>query len=232
MSEKFVFAVPAKGRLMDQSLEMLAKTGLAPRRAGSERGYRGEIEGLDGIEVAFVSASEIVHYLKSGQAHLGITGEDLVRENIIEGDERVEIVRRLGFGHAEVVVAVPQCWIDVRGMADLQKIAFAFRHAHGRRLRVATKYVNLTRRFFLAKGVSDYRIVESLGATEGAPASGAADLIVDIRTTGATLKANGLRVLGDGILLRSQASLVASRCAAWTANARAAQREILGRLGV
>jgi ATP phosphoribosyltransferase len=232
MSEGFVLAVPAKGRLMEQSLELLAKAGLRPRKAGSERGYRGEIEGLDGVEVAFVSASEIVQYLKTGQAHLGITGEDLVRENILDSDQRVEILRRLGFGHAEVVVAVPQCWIDVRRMADLQEIAFAFRRAHGRRLRVATKYVNLTRRFFLAKGVSDYRIVESLGATEGAPASGAADLIVDIRTTGATLKANGLKVLGDGIILRSQASLVASRSAAWTPNARAAHKEILDRLAV
>jgi len=230
MSEKFVFAVPAKGRLMEQSMELLAQAGVRPRKVGSERGYRGEIAGLDGVEVTFVSASEIIQHLKTGQAHLGITGEDLVRENIIEADERVEILRRLGFGHAEVVVAVPQCWIDVRRMADLQEIAYAFRRAHGRRLRVATKYVNLTRRFFLAKGVSDYRIVESLGATEGAPASGAADLIVDIRTTGATLKANGLKVLGDGIILRSQASLVASRSAAWTADARAAQNEILARL--
>ena len=230
MSEKFVFAVPAKGRLMEQSMELLAKAGVRPRKVGSERGYRGEIVGLDGVEVAFVSASEIIQHLKSGQAHLGITGEDLVRENITEADERVEILRRLGFGHAEVVVAVPQCWIDVRGMADLQEIAYAFRRAHGRRLRVATKYVNLTRRFFLAKGVSDYRIVESLGATEGAPTSGAADLIVDIRTTGATLKANGLKVLADGIILRSQASLIASRSAVWTTDARAAQNEILARL--
>jgi ATP phosphoribosyltransferase len=230
MSEKLVFAVPAKGRLMEQSLELLAKAGLGPRKAGSERGYRGEIEGLDDVEVVFVSASEIVQYLKTGQVHLGITGEDLVRENIIDADGRVEILRHLGFGHAEVVVAVPQCWIDVRRMADLQEIALSFPPAHGRRLRIATKYVNLTRRFLLAKGVSDYRIIESLGATEGAPASGAADLIVDIRTTGATLKANGLKVLGDGIILRSQASLVASRSAAWTPDTRAAQKEILARL--
>jgi ATP phosphoribosyltransferase len=230
MSDKLVFAVPAKGRLMEKSIEVLVKAGLPPRKSGSERGYRGEIDGLHGVEVTFVAASEIVQYLKTGQVHLGITGEDLVRENMSDVDERVEILRRLGFGRADVVVAVPQCWIDVRRVADLQPVAFAFRHAHGRRLRVATKYVNLARRFFLAKGVSDYRVVESLGATEGAPASGAADLIVDIMTTGATLKANGLKPLEDGIILRSQASLLASRLAAWTPDVRAAQQEILGRL--
>jgi ATP phosphoribosyltransferase len=126
---------------------------------------------------------------------------------------------------------VPQCWIDVRCMADLQAIAASFRHVHGRRIRVATKFVNLTRRFLLAKGVSDYRIVESLGATEGAPASGAADLIVDITSTGATLRANGLKALADGLILRSEACLVASRPAAWTSKGRAAQNEILARLG-
>jgi ATP phosphoribosyltransferase len=230
MSDRLVFAVPAKGRLMEKSVEVLAKAGLSPRKARNERGYRGAFDGLHGVEVAFVSASEIVQYLKTGQVHLGITGEDLVRENMSDGDERVEILRRLGFGRADVVVAVPQCWIDVRRVADLQAVSFAFRRAHGRRLRVATKYVNLTRRFFLTKGVSDYRIVESLGATEGAPASGAADLIVDIMTTGATLRANGLKPLGDGIILRSEASLFASRSAAWTPDVRASQREILERL--
>jgi ATP phosphoribosyltransferase len=232
MSDKLVFAVPAKGRLMEKSVEVLAKAGLPPRKARSERGYRGEIDGLHGVEVTFVPASEIVQHLKTGQVHLGITGEDLVREHVIDTDERVEILRGLGFGRADVVVAVPQCWIDVRRVADLQAVSVAFRHAHGRRLRVATKYVNLTRRFFLAKGVSDYRIVESLGATEGAPASGAADLIVDIMTTGATLKANGLKALGDGIILRSQAGLYASRSAEWTPPVCAAQREILARLAV
>jgi ATP phosphoribosyltransferase len=231
MIDKLVFAVPAKGRLMEQSIELLAKAGLQPRKMGSERGYRGEIEGLNGVEVAFIAASEIAHTLKAGQVHLGITGEDLVRETISDADERVEILKPLGFGHADVVVAVPQCWIDVRRMADLQAIALPFRRVHHRRLRVATKYVNLTRRFFLAKGVTDYRIVESLGATEGAPASGAADLIVDITTTGATLRANGLKVLGDGTILRSQANLFASRWAEWTPELRAAQIEIMARFG-
>lgn len=230
MSENLIFAVPSKGRLMDQTAEALGKKGLVLRKNGSDRGYRGEIEGMGGIEVAFVSASEIAHYLKSGRAHLGITGEDLIREYIIDADKRVELLQPMGFGRADVVVAVPACWIDIRTMAHLQAVASGFRRNHERRLRVATKYTNLTRRFFQTKGVSDYRIVESLGATEGTPATGAADLIVDITTTGSTLKANGLKVLEDGVILRSQANLVASRVADWSDTARAARYQLLARL--
>lgn len=230
MSDNLIFAVPSKGRLMEQTADALAKAGLNLRKTGSNRGYRGEIEALEGVEVAFVSSSEIVHYLKSGQAHLGITGEDLIREYIIDAEERVELLQPLGFGHADVVVAVPACWIDIRTMSHLQSMAPAFRRMHERRLRVATKYTNLTRRFFKSKGVGDYRIVESLGATEGTPSSGAADLIVDITTTGATLKANGLKVIDDGVILRSQANLVASRQVEWTPTARAARHRILAQL--
>jgi ATP phosphoribosyltransferase len=143
---------------------------------------------------------------------------------------QVELLTPLGFGYATVVVAVPQAWIDVRDMSDLDEVAAGMRTRHGRRLRVATKYVNLTRRFFAEKGVADYRIVESLGATEGAPASGGADLIVDITTTGATLAANGLKVVEDGIILRSQANLAASRQASWGAAERETARGILDRI--
>jgi ATP phosphoribosyltransferase len=136
----------------------------------------------------------------------------------------------LGFGHANVVVAAPKAWIDVRTMADLDDVAQAFRAKRGERMRVATKYVNLTRRFFAEHGVADYRIVESLGATEGAPASGSAELIVDITTTGATLAANALKPLDDGIILRSQATLIASLAAHWGSNARQAARDILARI--
>ena len=131
----------------------------------------------------------------------------------------------LGFGHANVVVAVPQAWIDVHGMADLDDVATAFRLKHDRKMRVATKYVNLTRAFFSTHGITDYRIVESSGATEAAPAAGTAELIVDITTTGATLAANGLKVIEDGVILRSQANLVAARAATWGATrARACAR--------
>jgi ATP phosphoribosyltransferase len=229
MNGKLVLALPSKGRIMEECNAVLARAGLAIIRNGPARGYKGEIEGLPGVEVAFVSSSEIAQLLRSGAAHLGITGEDLIRESMEDADERVRFLHGLGFAQADVVVAAPACWLDVRRMADLEEMAQAFRRLHGRRVRVATKYMNLTRRFFAQKGVTGYRIVESLGATEGTPAAGLAELIVDITTTGATLKANGLKVLDDGVVLRSQATLVASRAAPWTAELAALEAQIAGR---
>ena len=216
-TDKLIFAVPSKGRLMEQTIEVLAMRGLTLRKTGNARGYRGAFDELPEIEVAFVSASEIAAHVKSGTVHVGVTGEDLIREQIPDADAKVEFISQLGFGHADVVIAVPDFWIDVATMADIDTMALPFRRQHGRSLRVATKYINLTRRFFAANGVTDYRIVESLGATEGTPAAGTADLIVDITSTGATLRDNGLRILDDGVILRSQANLVVSKSAPWTA---------------
>jgi ATP phosphoribosyltransferase len=227
-----VLAVPSKGRLMEQTAELLAKAGLTLRKTGHARGYQGEIVELPGVDVLYVSASEIAATLKSGRAHIGVTGEDLVRETMADADERVRFLRKLGFGHADVVVAVPQFWIDVATMADLEVAAIAFRRAHSRSMRVATKYLNLTRRYFAEKGLTDYRIVESLGATEGTPAAGTAELIVDITSTGETLKANGLRILDDGVILESEANLVEAKGADWTPAAKAARAEIGRRLGL
>ncbi len=151
-----------------------------------------------GAEVVYLSAAEIAGNLAQGLIHFGVTGEDLVRETMPDADKRVLLVDGLGFGQANVVVAVPQAWIDVRSMEDLDDVATAFHTKRGKRMRVATKYVNLTRNFFASHGIADYRIVESAGATEGAPATGAAELIVDITTTGSTLAANGLKVIDDG----------------------------------
>ena len=215
MSGPLVLAVPAKGRLQQNAEAFFARSGLNLIKPRGARDYRGTIEGLDGVEVAYLSASEITGQLAQGAVHLGITGEDLVREMIPDADSRVVMISALGFGNANVVTAVPQAWIDVRTMADIDDVATAFRHHHGRKMRVATKYVNLTRGFFSNCGIVDYRIVESSGATEGAPSAGSAELIVDITTTGATLAANGLKVVEDGTILRSQANLVAARTAAW-----------------
>jgi len=226
---KLILALPSKGRLMDQCNAALAKAGLTIVRAGPARGYKGEIEGWPGVEVNFVSSSEIAQLLKTGAAHLGVTGEDLIREAMADADERVRFLEGLGFGRADVVVAVPACWLDVRRMADLEEMSLRFRKVHGRRVRVATKYMNLTRRYFSQTGVTGYRIVESLGATEGTPAAGLAELIVDITTTGATLTANGLKVLDDGVILKSQASLVASRAADWSAELSALEAQIAAR---
>jgi ATP phosphoribosyltransferase len=176
------------------------------------RSYRARIEGRADIEVAFLSASEIAGEVGQGAVDLGVTGEDLLRENLADWESRVEIAARLGFGHADVVVAVPDMWLDVESMADLDDVAADFRQRHGRRLRIATKYWRLTQQFFSQKhGIQVYRIVESLGATEGAPTAGSADIIVDITSSGSTLRANRLKVLGDGVILRSQACLAASR---------------------
>lgn len=223
-------AVPSKGRLQEQANSFFARAGLDVVQARGSRDYRGALAQMPGVEIAFLSAADIVAQLAEGRAHLGVTGEDLVRESLPNADAQLELLSPLGFGHASVVVAVPQAWIDVRTMADLEDVAGAFRHKRGERMRVATKYVNLTRRAFAAHGIGDYRVVESLGATEGAPAAGQAELIVDITTTGATLRANGLKVLEDGVLLRSQANLVASCAAQWGPAARESARAILARI--
>ena len=206
-----IFAIPSKGRLMEQAAKRFEEAGLTIARNGSDRLYRGTLEGLDGVDIAFLSASEIASSLKDGKIDLGITGEDLLREAIAPNDPLTEVYARLGFGPANVVVAVPESWRDVATMADLDEVSEGFYARHGRRLRVATKYINLTRRFFAEKGVAGYRIVQSLGATEGAPAAGTAEAIVDITTTGATLKANRLKVLDDGLILKSEAVLAGRR---------------------
>ncbi len=226
MTTPFVLAIPSKGRLQEKTDAFFASAGLAMVQPRGAREYRGTLAGIDNVEIAYLSASEIASQLARGAVHLGVTGEDLVRESIADADSRVALIEPLGFGSANVVVAAPQSWIDVHSMADLDDVATEFRAQHNRRMRVATKYINLTRNFFAANGIVDYRIVESAGATEGAPAAGTAELIVDITTTGATLAANGLRVIEDGVILRSQANLVASRAACWTAEARETARVI------
>jgi ATP phosphoribosyltransferase len=199
--------IPSKGRLMEATEALFGKAGFAFARSGSDRLYRGQLGGVDGIDIAFLSASEIAGSLKDGKIDLGVTGEDLLRETLKPDDERVDVLQRLSFGPADVVVAVPEAWFDVARMSDLDEVSEGFYQRHGRRLRVATKYLNLTRRFFAGKGVTGYRIVESLGATEGAPAAGTAEAIVDITTTGSTLVANHLKILDDGVILKSEAVL-------------------------
>ncbi len=205
-------ALPSKGRMKDDASVIFSRAGLNIVAVGNDRSYRGRIEGRDDIEIAFLSASEIAREVGNGSVDFGVTGEDLVREEWADGDARIEFCARLGFGHADVVVAVPEIWADVDSMADLGDVAADFRARHGRRLAIATKYWRLTQQFFSSlHGIQLYRIVESLGATEGAPAAGSADIIVDITTTGSTLKANHLKILDDGIILKSQACLVRAR---------------------
>lgn len=230
MSGSLVVAVPSKGRLQENAAAFFARAGLRFVQGRGARDYRGVLAGVDNVDIAFLSAAEITRHLADGSVHMGVTGEDLVRESIPDIDARIVLLTPLGFGEANVVVAVPRAWIDVRTMADLADVAAGFRARRGERMRVATKYAHLTRTFFADNGVGDYRIVESLGATEGAPAAGQAELIVDITTTGATLEANALKVLDDGIILRSEANLVASRKAFWGEGSRESARRILARI--
>ncbi|TNM65989.1 ATP phosphoribosyltransferase [Aliirhizobium smilacinae] len=205
-------ALPSKGRMKDDASAIFERAGLPIVAVGNERSYRGRVEGHGDIEIAFLSASEIARELGAGTVDFGVTGEDLIREGLADADRKVEIAARLGFGHADVVVAVPEIWLDVDTMADLGDVAADFRSRHGRRLQIATKYWRLTQQHFSGShGIQLYRIVESLGATEGAPAAGQADIIVDITSTGSTLKANHLKILSDGVILKSEACLVRAR---------------------
>jgi ATP phosphoribosyltransferase len=205
-------ALPSKGRMKEDASAIFARAGLPIVAVGNDRSYRGRVEGRDDIEIAFLSASEISREVGAGAVDFGVTGEDLMREEWADVDARIEFCARLGFGYADVVVAVPDIWADVDSMADLGDVAADFRARHGRRLAIATKYWRLTQQFFSSlHGIQLYRIVESLGATEGAPAAGSADIIVDITTTGSTLKANHLKILDDGVILKSQACLVRAR---------------------
>jgi ATP phosphoribosyltransferase len=208
----------------------LGDAGLALKQTTGARDYRATIDGEDGIDVKLMSSAEIAAGLGAGEIHFGITGEDLLRETVPDCDATIALLQPLGFGYADVVVAVPRAWIDVASMADLDDVCTAFHARHHRRLRVATKYLALTRSFFAAHGIADYRVVESLGATEGAPAAGLAEAIVDITTTGATLAANDLKVLEDGVILKSQAQLAASLKAQWSRNALGAAERLTARI--
>jgi ATP phosphoribosyltransferase len=215
MSGPLIIAVPSKGRLKEQVDGWLGDCGMPLQVSGGARGYVADLKGLPGAQVRLLSAGDIAEALDSGEVHLGVTGEDLLRERGADVDRRVMPLRPLGFGRADLVVAAPKSWLDVDTMADLEDVAHEHLARTGRRMRVATKYVVQTRTFFARHGVADYRITESSGATEGAPATGAAELVVDITTTGATLAANGLKVLDDGLILKSQAQLAASLTANW-----------------
>jgi len=224
-------AIPSKGRLKDNCHAWFEARGVTIEQTAGARGYRASFTGFPDIEVMLLSASEIAATLLAGDIHMGITGEDLLREEAPELEGRMHLVQGLGFGFADVVVAASNYWIDVATMADLDDVCAAYAARHRRRLRVATKYAQLTRQFFAQSRIADYRIVASAGATEAAPAAGTAEVIVDITTTGATLRDNGLKVLEDGVILKSQAQLAASLTADWDDVSRAAAMALLEKLG-
>ncbi len=230
MSRRLTIAIPSKGRIMEGVYAFFVDAGLPVVKSGGVRDYVGKIGNLPKVDVLFMSSAEIAAALEAGNVHLGVTGEDLMQECAADMATSISLLRPLGIGQADVVVAVPAAWVDVSTMVDLEEVSHDFRNRHHRPLRVATKYLALTRRFFAQNGLSDYRIVESTGATEGAPAAGTADLIVDITTSGATLKANNLKILDGGVILESQAYLAASLNAKWSKTARSALSTLLGRV--
>src|SRR3569623_902375 len=229
--ENLILAVPSKGRLEEEARRVFGESRLPITRPGGARSYVGAIKNQPGVSVRFYPAGEIAHKLIVGAIDIGVTGLDLIHEAAENGGDKVLTVKPLGFGHADVVVAVPDAWIDVTHMVDLADVASDFRLRHGRWLRVATKYVHFTRKFFSERGIAEYRTVESAGATEAAPAAGAADLIVDITSSGATLQANALRVLEDGLVMKSEANLIVSRTAQWTPLKKAQLEALLTIMG-
>ncbi len=223
--------VPSKGRLMQQCFDWFAACGVTLRRAGAEREYAGTVEGVEGVALVLLSAGEIPRELAAGRLHMGVTGTDMVREGLADWPAQVAELAPMGFGHADLVIAVPAFWVDVETLDDLDATAAAFRARHGHRLRIATKYHRLVREHLRAHGVADYALVDSQGATEGTVANGTAEAIADITSTGATLRDNHLKVLSGPPILRSQATLFAARGADW-AGLEGTRAALLARLGL
>ena len=221
--------VPSKGRLMDKTFDWFAQRGITLTRTGSDREYAGAVEGIDDVILVLLSAGEVPRELAAGRIHLGVTGTDLIREKLPLWSRQVAAVAEMGFGHADLVLAVPQAWIDVDLTDDLDAAAAAFRAQHGHRLRIATKYHRLVREFLRDAGVADYAIVDSQGATEGTVANETAEAIAAITSSGETLRANHLKVLHDGLILASQATLWRSRTAPVTGSDAATLRALLDR---
>lgn len=222
--------VPSKGRLMEKTFDWFGKRGIGLRRTGSEREYAAAVDGVEGVELVLLSAGEIPRELAAGRIHLGVTGSDLVREKLAAWDTRVVEEQLMGFGHADLIIAVPKCWVDVDTLDDLDAAAAAFRKVHGFRMRIATKYHRLVRDFLRDNGVADYQLVDSQGATEGTVKNETAEAVADITSSGETLRANHLKLLSDGLVHKSQATLFRSKNAVFADADRKALSAVLEKL--
>ena len=211
MKDILTIGLPSKGRLRESALNFFKKNNLELASKGGDRDYFASLNKLPKAKVIYLHAREIIERLGDGTLDIGISGLDLLSESVINLKKRIEVTRKLDFGKANLVVAIPNDWIDVQTIADLEEVSFYFRDKKNLRLRVATKYPNLTNKFFTAKGVTQYKIILSLGATETYPFTGSSEIITDITSTGSTLKANNLRVLKDGTILESQACVLISK---------------------
>ena len=223
--------VPSKGRLMEKTFDWFGSRGIGLRKAGSDREYAGAVDGIEGVELVLLSAGEIPRELASGNIHLGVTGSDLVREKLANWETRVTELAPMGFGGADLVIAVPKLWVDVSTLDDLDAAAAAFRRRHGFRLRIATKYHRLVRDFLRENGVADYQLIDSQGATEGTVKNLTAEAVADITSSGETLRANHLKILSDGLIHSSQAILFGSAQAEWNDEARNSALQLAQKTG-
>ena len=203
--------IPSKGRLRKDVLNIFKKNKLNLISERGERDLLGSIKQFKKIKILYLHAREIIERLGDGSLDIGFSGFDLLKESEINTQKKINVIKKYDFGKATLVVAIPDPWIDVQTVADLEEIAFEFKDKKKRRLRVATKYPNLTREFLFSKGVTQFKLIDSLGATEAYPFTGSSEIITDITSTGETLKANNLRILKDGEILRSEACMMISK---------------------
>ena len=203
--------IPSKGRLRKDILKIFSKNNLQLKSERGERDLLGSVKGYKNINITYLHAREIVERLGDGTLDIGFSGFDLLKESAINVQKKIIVKKKYTFGKANLVIAIPDDWIDVQTIADLEEIAFEFRDKKNKRLRVATKYPNLTREFLFSKGVTQFKLVDSLGATEAYPFTGSSEIITDITSTGETLKANNLRILKDGEILKSEACMMISK---------------------
>ena len=215
---------------MEETFSWFASRGVHLERTGSEREYAGYVKGIQGVELVLLSANEIPTELNEGRIHFGVTGSDLVCEKLPTWDQNLVSIKSLGFGFANLVLSVPKFWIDVDTLDDFDSAAEAFRDQHGFRLRIATKYHYLVQEFLKSAGVADYQLVDSQGATEGTVKNETAEAIADITSTGETLKANHLKILDDGLIHSSEATLFKSMSAFRGEKKNAAESTFLARI--
>ena len=211
MKNLITIGLPSKGRLKDNAVDFFDKKGLKVLQSDKERNYFASIDNKPNIKIIYLHAKEIIQRLGDGTLDIGISGLDLLKESEKNLQDKINIKKKLNFGEANLVVAVPDDWIDVQTVADLEEVSFDIRSTRNTRLRVATKYPNLTNNFLISKGVTQYKLISSLGATETYPFIGSSEIITDISSTGKTLEDNNLRVLKDGMILKSTACLFVAK---------------------
>ena len=211
MKNLITIGLPSKGRLKEGSVNFFGRNNLKLTINGGERNYFAVVKNFPNIKIIYLHAKEIIQRIGDGTLDMGISGLDLLNESASNLRQKIEVKKKLDFGSANVVVAIPNDWIDVQTVADLEEVSFDFRDKKNTRLRVATKYPNLTNNFLVSKGVTQYKLVPSLGATETYPFIGSSEIITDITSTGKTLRDNNLRILKDGLILKSQACVLYSK---------------------